>query len=94
MARIVVRNQFMDVPDHLALSLAGLGAESYLRLEQLWLEDRRREYEQTTRQQRPVPQPDVRSRLPTRQLTAQPDEAAMRHEAVAELAKARGQLSW
>jgi hypothetical protein len=89
-ARIVVRNQFVDVPDHLAISLAGLGAESYLRLEEMWNADQRREYVQVARPQKPAPQAVTRARQPS----PQPDEGAMRHAAVAELAKARGQTSW
>jgi hypothetical protein len=89
-ARIVVRNQYVDVPDHLAISLAGLGAESYLRLEEMWKADPHREYAQHVRPQKPAVQSATRPRQPS----PQQDEATMRHAAVAELAKARGQKSW
>jgi hypothetical protein len=89
-ARIVVRNQFVDVPDQMATVLAGLGAESYLRIEEMWKADQRREYEQVARQQNPAPQAATRARQPA----PQPDEKALRHAAVAEMAKARGQTSW
>jgi len=89
-ARIVVRNQFVDVSDHMATALAGLGAESYLRIEEMWKADQQREFERATRPQKPVPQ----AAAPARRPAPQQDETAMRHAAVAELAKARGQTSW
>jgi hypothetical protein len=67
--------------------LARVGPESYLRIEEIWKADQRREYEKAAYPQTLVPQAVARAQQPA----PQPDQAAMCHAAVAVLAKARGQ---
>lgn len=94
MARIVIRGQWTEVPDHLAGALAGLGAESYLRLEQMWLADQRAQYEQSARQQQPIQQQQSPQRHVARysQEDQQAQELASRKKAIEQMMKDRAQI--
>jgi hypothetical protein len=96
-ARIVVRNQYVDVPDAQALAYAGLGAESMLQLSEMWQQMKQREFDSRFQQQ-PAPAPSPRpapARVSARGSIDQESQARQeRRSAIAEMAKQRGQSSW
>jgi hypothetical protein len=94
MARIVVRGQWTEVPDHLAGALAGLGAESYLRLEQMWLADQRAQYEQSRQQPAQQQQQTAPRRVAPRAAEdQQAEELANRRAAIEQMMKDRAQIN-
>jgi hypothetical protein len=95
-AVITVRNQYVEVPDALAQTFAGLGAEQYLRIEEMWRRDQQQQWQARAGQQpqqAPQPAPQQRQAVPAR-VDQEAERRAEAREAIASMAKQRGQCSW
>jgi hypothetical protein len=93
-AVIYVRGQAYEVADHQALTFAGLGAEAYLRMGELWNADQQQRYTSAGQQQQQAQPAPQQQPAPVRRIDQEAEARVERRSAIAEIAKSRNQTSW
>jgi hypothetical protein len=94
MATIVVRNKYVEVPDALAQTFAGLGAEQYLRIEEMWRRDQQEQWAARAGQQQAQSAPQQPRQAPRVSVDQEAERRAEAREVIAEMARSRGQTAW